>query len=46
MQAAFRRPSGKAEEEADTGVVSAFFSNAAGRRLAVAGAAEDPRDTR
>jgi len=41
MPAAIQASSGKAEEEADTGVVSAFFSNAAGRRLGVVGAAED-----
>ncbi len=45
MPAAIQASSGKAEWEADTGVVSAFRSNAAGRRLGAVGAAEDPRDT-
>jgi len=37
--------SGKAEESADTGVVSVDSANAAGRRLGAVRAAEDPRDT-
>jgi hypothetical protein len=37
--------SGKAEESADTGVVSVGFSNAAGRHLGVVRAASRLRDT-
>jgi hypothetical protein len=42
---AVQAASGKAEESADTGVVSVGFSNAAGRRLGVTGAARQLRDT-
>jgi hypothetical protein len=44
LAVAFRRRSGVAVESADTGVVSVGFSNAAGRRLGVTGAARQSGD--